>query len=309
MTMSYPKWAMMAVPYGRYELPGWGKILTAVGVFNDAKWKDAPERVIRGKMHGYKMRLQLSSWSERQTFFLGRYYDLGTQLFLKTGLRKGETLIDVGGNIGMITLMGASVVGPTGQVHTIEPNPEAAGRIQTALDDNNIKHVKLHRVGLADAPGEFTLSVITDHSGMGTLAEVEPEHKNFVTAKHTVQVKRGDDILGDLKAPVTMKMDIEGFECRALRGLTNTLRKYHPAIVLEVSEHHLKRAGASSQELFDLLHAEGYRSYNLTLRRKGLKTVLNLVPMNKPRITVDDDVAWIYPGTVHEERFSRFIEA
>jgi FkbM family methyltransferase len=306
--MAYPKLAMLALPWSRLELPGWGKLLSAVGVYDDARWKDAPQRVIHGKLHGYRMRLGLSEWSERQTYFLGRYFDLGTQYFLMRALAAGDTLIDVGGNIGMITLLGAKLVGPAGKIVTFEPNPDAADRIEQALADNAIRNVTLHRVGLSDEASNLTLSVITAHTGMGTLAAVEEGHRKLVSATHAVQVRRGDDLIGgDLPGAVTIKMDIEGFECRALRGMTQTLRRYKPAIITEVSDHHLRRAGASAQDLFELLHAEGYRGYLLTSRRRAMRHRLSLIPMEKPRSDDDADVAWIVPATVQEERLRPFM--
>ena len=309
--MGYPKLAMLALPWSRLELPGWGKVLRAMGVFENRRWEGAPQRVIRGKLHGYRMRLGLSEWSERQTYFLGRYFDLGTQHFLMQALGEGDTLIDVGGNIGMITLLGARLVGAEGKVVTFEPNPDAANRIQETLTENGIANVLLHRVGLSDQAGEFTLSVITAHTGMGTLAEVEEAHKSLVTAKHAVRVVRGDEVIGSNPLPgaVTMKMDIEGFEVRALRGMVETLRRYRPAIITEVSEHHLRRAGASSGEMFDLLRGEGYRGYLLTSGRRalGLRHRLKLEPLDGPRGDGDYDVAWIVPGTVQEDRLRPFM--
>jgi FkbM family methyltransferase len=301
---------MLALPWSRLELPGWGKLLAAVGVFDDPRWKEAPKRTIRGKLHGYRMNLALAEWSERQTYFLGRYFDLGTQHFLLQALRPGDTFIDVGGNIGMITLLGARLVGNAGKVITFEPNPEAAGRIEQSLRDNAIPNVTLHRVALSDQPGQLTLSVITPHTGMGTLASVGDAHKPLVSATHTVEVRRGDDLIDStLSGAVTLKIDIEGFECRALRGLVQTLRRHKPAIITEVSENHLRRAGASAKQLFDFLQAEGYKAFLLTSRRRalGLRHRLSLLPIDKPPSTDDADVAWIIPGTPHEERLKPHI--
>jgi hypothetical protein len=72
--MSFPLIARLALPYARLELPGWGKVLRAAGVYRHDCWNGAPTRVIRGKFHGYRMTPSLESWSERQTYFLGRYY-------------------------------------------------------------------------------------------------------------------------------------------------------------------------------------------------------------------------------------------
>ena len=57
--MTYPMLARLALPYARFELPGWGKLLRAAGVYDDQFWGGAPARVVRGKFHGYTMRLRL----------------------------------------------------------------------------------------------------------------------------------------------------------------------------------------------------------------------------------------------------------
>lgn len=305
--MGYPFWAMLALPYARCELPGWGKLLTLLKVYDDPRWRTAPRRSIRGKLHGYLMRVDLAGWSERQTYFLGRYYDLPTQLFLKACLRPGETLIDVGGNIGMLTLLGARLVGEAGRVITFEPNPDCARRIQEALDDNHIPQVTLYRNAVSDEPGELVLSVVTEHTGMGTLARIEEKDQHLVSARHTVQVVRADDVLPDnLAAPVTIKMDIEGFECRGLRGLLNTIRRYRPVVVTEVVGAHLRRAGHSAQELFELMQGEGYRGHILQLRHRLLRHEVSLEPV-APDDLLDCNVAWIYPGSPHDARLKPFV--
>jgi hypothetical protein len=79
-------------PYVLRELLGWGYVYdTLIGrCQSDLSWRDEPLRKIRGKLHGYEMELYLGQWSERATYFLGRFYDLGTQLFLKQVLRPGD---------------------------------------------------------------------------------------------------------------------------------------------------------------------------------------------------------------------------
>jgi len=93
--------------YSRRELPGWGWVLRRAGVFDDSVWREAPTAVAEGKLHGFRMELDLRNWSERQTYFLGRFYDLPTQLLVMRLLRRGDLFVDVGANIGMISALAA----------------------------------------------------------------------------------------------------------------------------------------------------------------------------------------------------------
>jgi hypothetical protein len=66
----YPSQALLVLPATRWELPGCGKLGKWFGVWgadNDARWRNAPRKSIRGKWHHYLMDLDLADWSERQT--------------------------------------------------------------------------------------------------------------------------------------------------------------------------------------------------------------------------------------------------
>ena len=302
--MKLPLLAQLAVPYARMELPGWGQVLSLTGVLgDDAGWKGAPTRTVRGKFHGYEMTLDLSNWSERRTWFLGRFYELATQLFVKQFVRLGDSFIDVGGNIGMITLLAARCVGASGRVQTFEPNPVAFARLRKALEVNGISHVTARELGLSDAPGELVLSVLLGHTGMGTLGEVADKDRDKVTARHAVQVVRGDDVLPPhLRGPATVKIDVEGFECHVLRGLGDTLRRLKPAVVAEALPETLARAGETVESLINIMGGHGYRAYYLDIEPSGLRYRLSLRPA--PAATrPSSNLAFIHPDSPHAERY------
>lgn len=104
-------------PYTRRELPGWGYLYrNLVGSFEkDLIWRGERERWVRGKLHGYEILVRIEGWSNRHTFFLERFYDLPTQLLLQRALRESDTVVDVGANEGMMTLLGSRLVGSKGR--------------------------------------------------------------------------------------------------------------------------------------------------------------------------------------------------
>src|SRR5262249_6927242 len=70
----------------------------------------------------------------------------------------------------------------------------------------------------------------------------------------------------DIKRIDFIKVDIDGYECGMLRGGQETLRAWHPVIVLELSPHQLDDHGGSIEELVDLLAAAGYSLEDLASR-------------------------------------------
>ena len=302
--MKLPLLAQLAVPYARRELPGWGQVLSFAGVLaDDADWKGAPTLTVRGKFHGYEMTLDLSNWSERRTYFLGRFYELATQLFVKQFVSLGDSFIDVGGNIGMITLLAARCVGASGRVHTFEPNPVAFARLRKALEVNGIAHVTAREAGLSDAPGELVLSVLLGHTGMGTLGEVREADLDKVTSRHTVQVVRGDDVLPPhLRGPATVKIDVEGYECHVLRGMAETLRRLKPAVVTEALPSTLGRAGETVESLVAIMTGHGYRAFALDIEPSGLRYRMSLIPFAADKFS-SNNLAFIHPDSAHAERY------
>ncbi len=306
--MGYPRWTCLLVPYTRLELPGWGGLLTALGVYGKDAWPGAPTREIRGRWHGYRLVLDLSKWSERVTYFLGRYYDLPTQLFMKAALHRGETFVDVGANIGMITLLGAHLVGPGGAVHSFEPNPAALRRLRHLIAINRVENVSVHDVGLSDRKESLRLSVFDSDSGVGTFARISGGQARAVTDTYELSVLRGDDgPLDGVSAPAVVKIDVEGFECRVLRGMERTIRRLRPAIITETEPVLLERAGSSLRKMFGLLRGWGYSPYALTTGRRFLRHRLILRPVRGEDVQAED-VAWLDPGGVHFERVARALK-
>lgn len=280
-------------PYIVRELPGWGKVYALLigGWKRDAQWAGAKLRTIRGKLHGYEMTLDISRWSERYTYFLGRFYDLETQLLMKRFLRPGDRVADVGANVGMITLLAARLVGPEGVVEAFEPNPVCQRKVEHALVRNRIGHVRLHGVGLGAETSHARLSVKSINSGEGTLTPVD-DRSGFDTI-HDVRVVRGDSILAiDARAIALIKIDVEGFECHALRGLRTTLEHHRPLVSTEIVEAHLRRAGKNSADVFRTMHDSGYTAYAMGLRRGLFGHTLDLQPCTAP-VPGRPNVLWI----------------
>jgi len=304
--METPWLARVTRPYVRLELPFWWPLYRAVGGDDDALWTRAPQRTLHSKLHRYSIPVRLSDWSERRSWFLGRYYELETQLFLSAALRPGDVFADVGANIGMITLLACAMVGPDGLVHAVEPNPEAASRLRAALESNRIDIARVHPVGVADREDVLELRILGDHTGSGTFARLDEHELGEVGSTHRVRVMRGDDLLTEPHAGEwTLKIDVEGFECRALRGLEHTIRSRRPAVLVELIAPQLERAGASVGELFALLRDYDLVAFRTLTCRRGLAKELVLEAVNGPRPDLSENLVCLPRDGEHMRRLMR----
>ncbi|HWJ69473.1 MAG TPA: FkbM family methyltransferase [Sphingobium sp.] len=281
-------------PYTRRELPGWGRLYQALvgGFDHNARWAGLGQVWVRGKLHGYEMPIDLASWSNRQTYFLGRYYDSQNQLAIKALVGPGDTVADIGGNEGMISLMAAHMVGPQGKVITFEPNPGPRARMEQSLRRNKIDWVDLRPLGLSDEPAILTLSIPRVNSGEGTFGQSAYEAEDTTTIEVPVSV--GDRELAE-ETPRFIKIDVEGFELHVLRGLRETLVRAKPIVTIEIISQHLAHAGTTASEVAAELLSAGYRGWKMGYSGRGATLRVTLQPVESFADDVWADFLWVHP--------------
>ena len=171
-------------------------------------------------------------------------------------------VIDIGGHAGQFAKLFAGLA-PRGRVFTIEPRRYALSILHPALRLNRLDNVTILPVCVGDRPGNMTLRTPIKRSGslgfgLASLGRDDrPSHEQVieVTTIDVIVRQRSLDRLDFIKA------DIEGWELRAMIGARETLERFHPTLLLEVSEAHLRRAGDDAGALFAFLGQLGYAPY------------------------------------------------
>lgn len=274
--------------------------MRAFGVYRNDLWARAPQLEVRGKYHGYVMSLDASDQSDRTSYFLGRYYDLATQLYMREVVCPGDTFVDVGANIGMLTMLAARLVGPEGRVISFEPNADVYCRLRAHVQRNQLENVSLNPIGLSDAPATLTLKVWAKNKGWGTFGTLSSEEQSLLTAEYQSHVCRGDEMLNiSTGTPVMIKIDVEGFECHVLRGLGGTLRTHKPTVITELIPSTLRRAGSSPEELFEIMLSHGYQAYAMDVMRKYLRYKLRLTAISAGDEVTSTNLVWLHPDSLH----------
>lgn len=145
----------------------------------------------------------------------------------------GGRCVDVGANVGLLTLAMADVVGPSGRVLAVEPGERLCQRMRRNIGLNPKLADRIHIVtsGLSDAAQIMYWIECDDNPGNATLEETAPER----AAYSPVSVMTLDAVLDEAewREVDLVKIDVEGMELQVLRGATGLLRRCHPLLVFE----------------------------------------------------------------------------
>lgn len=177
-------------------------------------------------------------------------------------IRPGDRVLDIGANIGYYTALFADWVGPSGIVHAIEPDPDNFALLDANTQDfQKSGHVRLHALALSETTGAANLFRSKDNIGMHRLYD-----SICCDGSSTeVAVCRGDDLAFP---PLDfIKIDIEGYEALALRGLSDTLdNSPNVKILSEFSPLSMIEAGVQPVAWLEWMEAHGFAAiaYNGT---------------------------------------------
>lgn len=224
--------------------------------FNDREL-EAP--MILGWHHQTRLHLYLGNDTSRQIYIAG-CIDPNEFAFLDRYLEPGMTFLDAGANEGIYSVFAAERLGGAA-VWAFDPSQRELFRLARNLDLNNLK-VRVFPVALSNQTGTAEMTVGGyGHEGLNTLGRLD--HEVEAGAKELIQVTRLDDVVKENPLPRLdfIKIDVEGAELKLLQGATETLRRYRPVLLLEVSDRMLRQQGAGREQLLDYLRTLDYELY------------------------------------------------
>lgn len=187
---------------------------------------------------------------------------------LKCLINQGDTVFDIGANIGFYTVLFSSWSGLAGRVVAYEPDPSNLGLLQRNLELNGCENVIVRPLALSSRSGRALFSIdsvtrSTGHLGAGaTFGETQ-----FGSGKEeliTVNTTTLDQEIDRLGVPQLIKMDIEGGEFDTLSGGSSLLHHHRPLIVSELNAWSAEPAGNTrAQQATQFLSALQYSLWDL----------------------------------------------
>ena len=197
---------------------------------------------------------------------------------LKKHIKPGDTVLDIGANIGFYATILSDIVGSKGRVHCFEPDKTNFKHLEKACK----KHFNIISNNLAVGPKTEIIKIYTSKDLNVDHRTYKPEEYDKEIDVRAISI---DDYLPkDMKVDF-IKMDIQGFEMQALKGMINTLQiNKNIKMVSEFWPYGLQKAGSSLSEYFIFLKDLGF-DVKLLLADKlvtiNLERIKQLEPLGK----------------------------
>jgi FkbM family methyltransferase len=178
---------------------------------------------------------------------------------ISSGLAEGAVFFDVGAHVGYDSLKAARLVGERGRVVAFEPNPNTVMLLRSNIEASHAHNVIVQPIACTDSEQSLTLfdSTPGGNSGSSSLSQA---NAGALTRPYTVRGRPIDDVVSELGLARVdvLKADVEGAELMVLRGAAQTLRRFHPKLILEVAPRQLNNMNVSVEELEAFVRNLGY---------------------------------------------------
>lgn len=225
----------------------------------------------------FLIHVDTSSFLEWSVFFFG-HYEPEVVRHIQRYLPTGGVALDVGANVGLMTLVMAKATGTGGRVIAVEPNPRVFERLSQNLQLNRVERITLYPCALGAGPGKATLHCPVANSvnqGCATFASKTqaPLSEDLEVSVQTLdQIVKQEQLLRlDL-----VKIDTEGWDFFVLKGGARTIESFRPVILFEFMKPGWTEAGVRLEEAAEWLRCLHYRLWAIQGRR--------LVPLRNVRV-------------------------
>lgn len=214
---------------------------------------------------------------------LGKY-EFGMTKLIKRIVKKGWTICEIGAYIGEHTPLFSNLIGKSGSVISVEPQLPHFKLLLKNIKLNKLTNVTPIKTAVSDTEDFLTMYIPLDHSVDGRIYEV----KNETRKRQRVATKTIDHLLNQYKSVDLIKIDIQGWEERAIKGARKTfIKNPNILLIIEFWPKGLKEAGTNPLKLLNNIKVIGFNIYTIDEDTGKLKEKVNFPQLIKD---VDDGV-------------------
>jgi len=204
---------------------------------------EPPEAVV---YDGHRLYARASDVRIGAPLLAGGAHEPHVATVLRERLRKGDVMLDVGANIGIMTLLAAERVGERGRVVAVESLSRNRQLLARSVQANRFQHVEILAGVASNRIGAIELRThpMTSHSARFAAAgELLRDARGSSVRVPTIVL---DEALSSLGRLDLVRLSVSGMEPLALRGLERTLTRFRPLLISKFHPWAIERAAATA---------------------------------------------------------------
>ena len=198
-------------------------------------------------------------------FLKNNPHERGEVRFLESVVKEGMNVVDVGGHIGVTTVIIAKQVGKRGLVYSFEPVPEYFNILKKNLSTNKLENAAAVQLAVTD---RLETIDFYQHGGFSGIIHDEGA-KKFKANTTTIDTFLNEQEMERLDL---IYMDCEGSELLVLKGAEESLRKNKVQIFYEIHHDYLKHLGQSIQHIVQYLQKLEYEVHSVSLDSLSIRS-------------------------------------
>lgn len=203
-----------------------------------------------------------------------RLYEPYLTSYLNTTLGPGDVFVDVGAHIGYYTLLASKRVGWSGHVYAFEPHPGLFDILEGNVKGNRrSRNVTLVKGAVMDFNSENGTLFPSEANSGDHRANYQGHGREMIRVEYITL----DDYFEDTEV-TTIKLDIQGAEPYALRGMTELLNRNDPVILTEFWPEGIRQAGSVPMDYLEHLGELGYTLHTMDGEPREAQWIMDNIP-------------------------------
>lgn len=176
-------------------------------------------------------------------------------------VRTGDTVIDIGANLGYYTRPLSELAGPSGKVYAVEPVPQILAVLRRNLRSCRNVEILPYALGAEEKAIRMGNDSARRTGYFGTGQNFVNESGSETDVEFSAEMRRGSILFADLKRLDFVKCDIEGYETVVMAEMRPLLERFRPKVLIETG-------GENRRQIVGLFSELGYEAYTLDCGRE-----------------------------------------
>jgi FkbM family methyltransferase len=244
---------------------------------------------MRGTYIGNERMLVSTAWNGRliipsndlgigPELIINGYYDIGLTKFLLNNIKKGDTVVDIGANIGLFSILSGFLVGDEGKVYSFEPNAEIFKYLQDNISMNWLRRVVFPiQKGIYNTEKKLRFNINKNAHFLSSIKQNELWNSNGFVDDITeveIEVHPLDKYYNEFGYVKLVKLDVEGVEYESLLGMEKMISEQKVELI--TFEWNIPMLQNNTRKMIGLLESYESKGYNLfKINESGMLDSIN----------------------------------